>query len=393
MSKYGIILIIMIAIISSHLVEAISIGVSPGRIRLDNMLKGGYSERIVRISTNSEKEIIARFDLKGDIIDWLRFEPENRTFALSLGNSYELKIIVEPPEDARSDSYSGSISFITERFGNISGRAGGFVKAGVTSLIDIVVSDDETKACNAGGFDLKDIEIGFPLELSLIILNEGNVRIKPTISFDIWDQGQEKLVMSEEFIGPEILPTTREKATRSFPNNLEIGQYWAIVSADDCGASDLLTFSVVDKGGILDKGTFEGIINKLWVYAGEPVEIKARFKNEGPRTAYSKFKGDIKLDNRIVNVIETEEIDVPSMGTADLVTYFTPEEPGRYVITGRIIYNRKLSFEKSGILNVNPVQIKKNAIIPPIIPLMIYILILVTIIFLVRRIIKTKKRF
>ena len=381
---------IFLLVVISPIANAVSIGVSPGRAVFDNMLKSGYAERTVKISTNSNEGIIARLDVKGEVSGWLRLEPDNKTFSLSSGSPYELKIIMQPPDDARSDSYSGSIEFVIESSGGITGRAGGFVKPGVKLIIDVVVSDKEIKTCNSGAFDFDDIEIGFPLKLSLIVINNGNVRIKPKISFDIWDQNQEKLIMSDEFTGSEILPTTKEKITKTIPNSLDVGQYWANADVDECGSSSLLTFSVVEKGGIVDKGTFEGITNKPWVYVDEPVEIKAVFKNQGPRTVYAKFKGDIKLDNKIVEVIETEEIDVLSQETADFITYFTPEKPGRYIISGRVIYNRKLSYEKASVMNVNyPTELEKRI---KLLPLIVYIIIIVTIIFLARNIIKTKRK-
>ena len=384
-----IVLIFLLAIISP-VANAVSIGISPGNVMFNNMLKGGYAERTVKVTTNSNEDIIAHLSVNGEITDWLRIEPENKTFKLSSAKPYELKLIIETPDDARSDSYSGSIEFIIESFGDISGRAGGFVKPGVRLLINAIVSDKEIKTCNSGAFDFDDIEVGFPLKLSLTIMNDGNVRIKPKISFDIWDQSQENLVMSDEFTSHEILPTTKEKITKTFPNNLEVGQYWANINVGECGSSSLLTFSVVEKGGIVDKGIFEGITNKPWVYVEEPVEIKATFKNNGPRTVYAKFKGDIKLDNKIVEVIETEEVDILSHETTDFTTYFTPDKPGRYVVSGRIIYNRKLSYEKANVINVDYPSNAERGI--KLLPLIIYIVIIVTIIFLIREIVKTKRR-
>ena len=387
--KNKLILLVLLAI-TLPIADAVSIGVSPGNVMFDNMLKGGYAERTVKVTTNSNEDIIARLDVSGEIADWLRLEPDNKTFMLSSAKPYELKLIIETPDDARSDSYSGNIEFIIESFGDISGRAGGFVKPGVRLIISAVVSDKEIRTCNSGAFDFDDIEIGFPLKLFLTVANDGNVRIKPKISFDIWDQNQEKLVMSESFSGSEILPTTQEQITKTFSNNLEIGQYWANVDVDECGSSSLLTFSVVEKGGIVDNGVFEGITNKPWVYVEEPVEIKATFKNNGPRTVYAKFMGDVKLDNKIVEVIETEEIDVLSQETADFISYFTPDKPGRYVVSGRIIYNRKLSYEKASVINANyPTEIGQGI---KFLPLVIYIIIIVTILFLARSIIKTKRR-
>ncbi|MFH1642211.1 MAG: hypothetical protein ABIC04_04890 [Nanoarchaeota archaeon] len=173
-------------------------------------------ERTIRISTSSTDDVIARFEVKGEIRDWLRFEPENRTFLISANKPYELKIIIEPPDDARSDSYSGQISFMTEKYGEVRGRAGGIVQAGVTILLDVIVADEEIRICRAGGFDFLDIEEGYPLEMYFTVFNDGNVRIEPLISFDIWDQKQENIVMSDDFTAQEVFPTTEKKNYEKF---------------------------------------------------------------------------------------------------------------------------------------------------------------------------------
>ncbi len=370
-------------------VKATSIGISPGNVVFNNMLKGGYAENTVIISTNSVDSVVTSLYLKGDIKDWVTLVPDNRTFLMSSSEPYELKIIMQPPTDARSDYYTGSIDFITERYGEMTGRAGGFVRAGVTMRLETTVSDDEIIACRSGAFNLDDIEYGDPIRLSSTIINDGNVRIRPSITYDIWNQDQTRLVISGSFESPEILPTTRVNVVQNIPNSLSIGQYWAIIKTEDCGQSDLLTFSVVERGSIIDKGVLERITNPLWVYSFEPIEIKAVFRNDGPRTVSAKFQGDIRLDNSIVGIIDTEEIDVPSNQKADIITYFTPDRPGKYVISGRVVYNRKLTYEKSSILNVNYPSAKRDA---NIIPFIIYIFILTTIIFLIRTIFITKRR-
>jgi hypothetical protein len=386
--KKVLIIFIFIIFILAPFVDAVGIGISPGKVPFQKMLKGGYAERIVKITTPSSEDMVVTLKSMGETGQWIRFEPENTTFRVSNSEPYELKIIAEVPEDARSDVYNGHIDFIAEGAGDIAGRAGGFVTPGVRLIISIEVSDEEIRQCNSGAFSFGDIEIGFPLDLSLLIRNTGNVRISPLISYDIWGQNQEEIIMSGEFEFPEVLPTTEKRTTKSISNSLDIGQYWATVSTDECGSSALLTFSVVEKGAIVDKGILEMIKNKVWAQVYEPIEVNAVFRNDGPRTVYAKFKGDIKLENKIVKVIETEEIAVPTKERQEFITYFTPEIPGRYVVSGRVIYNSKLTYEKASIMNVRPAEEKETSIIP----LIVYIIIIITIIFLIRNIIITKKK-
>ena len=307
----NLILITILLIISADLGYAISLGVSPSRVTFTDMLRDGYAERVVSVTTNSDDMLSGSFAVSGEIKDWLRFEPNSTKFEASSSEPYKLKIIVQPPNDTKSDSYYGEIKFTTDRVGSLTGRAGGLVKAAIQLNLRVDVTDTEIILCKAGAFNFEDIEIGYPLELGYTVINEGNVRIRPLVRFDIWDQAQENLVASDDFISEDILPTVERKFTKKIPNNeLDIGQYWANIAVDDCEASGLLTFSVVDKGSIIDKGLLEKVTNKIWAYVDEPVEIVAVFQNTGPRIVTARFKGNVKLDDEIIEIIESEEVDV-----------------------------------------------------------------------------------
>ena len=66
--KNKLILLVLLAI-TLPIADAVSIGVSPGNVMFDNMLKGGYAERTVKVTTNSNEDIIARLDVSGEIAD------------------------------------------------------------------------------------------------------------------------------------------------------------------------------------------------------------------------------------------------------------------------------------------------------------------------------------
>jgi hypothetical protein len=378
-------------ILFASLAFAVSIGVSPGRLQFPEMLKSGYAERTVTVSTDSTSELLAHFEKDGDIKDWIRFEPYDEFFSLTLNNPYKVKVIVEPPADAKNGSYYGKLRFVTDRFGQITGRAGGFVKAAVQMDIDVNVTGVEVLKCRSGGFTILDTEQGFPIVFSATVVNDGNVRIRPKISIDIWDQFQTNLILSKDFSEDEVLPTVTKTISKQLSSQgLPIGQYWATISVGDCKASDILTFSIVEKGGIVDKGTLVEINNKPWVYVGEPVQINSIFNNDGMRTVTSQFKGNIKLDDKIVQVIESDLVDVPSHDSTTFTSYFTPEKPGRYIIQGRVHFNNKITFEKSSVINVNPVLQASGKI--GVIQLLIYIVIVTAIIYLIRIIVKEKRR-
>ena len=93
---------------------ALSIGISPGRVKFTGVLKGGYAERQVSISTNVEDILAGHFEPKGPIKDWLSFSPNGTSMTLSNGNPYKLIIRVEPPIDTPTGNYTGTIEFITD---------------------------------------------------------------------------------------------------------------------------------------------------------------------------------------------------------------------------------------------------------------------------------------
>ena len=228
----------------------------------------------------------------------------------------------------------------------------------------------------------------------MAVSNSGNIRIRPTVSIDVWDIGKENLVLSREIILDEVLPTTEKAMFRAITHNLDTGQYWANIAIDECGASTITTFSVFEKGGVADRGELRYITNKAWAFVGETVSITALFQNIGERVAYAKFQGDIRLDDKVVKVIETEEAEVPKGETRNFDIYFSPEKEGRYVITGKVAYNKKVTFERSSILNVNPSEVadEEESSGDRMGALLIYLILIVTILFIIRKIIKEKKK-
>ena len=384
---------ILAVILLSAAAGAVSIGISPGRVKFDSVLKDGYAERTVTISTGSDEDLLATIKPDPRVAEWVKFEPNETSFVVSKAKPYLLKIIVEPPEDLPTGNYSGAIEVITEGIVGPSGRAGASIKTAVSLTLNLEVSGTQIVKCRSGGFSFNDAEVGFPFEMGATVINDGNVRLTPTIKINVWDQSQEKLIFTRDLAGDTVLPTTQRRTLRAIANNLAEGQYWVDIKIPECDAGFFNTFSVVEKGAIVDKGELADLINlNPKSFTNDTVQVIAKFQNLGPRSVNAFFKGTIRLDDKIVRIITTDEILVPAGEFGDFDIFFTPEVAGRYVLSGRVVYNKKLTFEKGTIINVSQTEedaIKKKS---GWLPLLIYIIIIVTLIFLIKKIREGKKK-
>jgi len=372
----------------------VSISVTKAVIDYNDVLKGGYAEDVLYVSTDAPFNVPISYELLGDIKDWVSVDPDlnavNSTVYISNANYQAIRIIIQPPADTPIGNYSGTIRLITGTLNNAQGQYGSQLQAAFMIRINVRVTGTQLLSCSGAGVIIRDSEIGSPLEYSMNVGNSGNIRVRPTATIDIWNQDQTKLIMTKnlDFNNLEVLPTTTQAFYNSFASNLRIGQYWAYVTVQPCGNSNLATFNVYEKGTIVDSGELLRIDNKPWAKVDEIVPINAVFKNTGERTVSAKFKGVITSENRIVQTLDSEFYDIAPGQTGTIQVFFTPQRYGQYIITGRILYNNKLSFEKSSVVNVNEgVEHMDNSVW---IYALVFIVIIIIVLLLLIRIRKKK---
>ncbi len=369
-----------------------SLGMSPGTLNLDNVLRGGYAERLVTLTTNSPEPTGVTFEVEGPASDWITTDAENRTLQVSESEPLQVKVIAEPPDDIPIGDYDASIRFIADPSPTeqLEGRAGGFVRTAVTGQITLSLTGQQIVACRAGGFGVSDAEIGFPVDVKATIINDGNTRLTPTVRLDIWDQFQETLLLSRTASGDTLLPTTQDNQIIPVTSEgLAVGQYWANVVIEECGAGEKFTFSIVEPGQIADRGELISLRNKKAAEVGEPVSVIAQFENGGARSVTARFKGTARIDDQVVEVLESEQFTVGPGTRQDIEFFYTPESPGRHLISGRVHYNNKITFERGSILNVKPVGESTEL---AFLPLLLYVVMAITILFLVRLIVLGRKK-
>jgi hypothetical protein len=378
---------ILLFVIGAHSAAAASIGASPASINLGDVLRNGYAETEVIISTGSAEMVFGHLVTNGDVGSWLSFRPNTTDFNVTLNKPRTIKVIVTPPSDVPVGTYSGSLVITGDTMGDIAGRAGSIVKASIVLPISIGLTGKQMRSCTAGAFDFEDVEEGSPLVMWATVRNSGNVRISPLIKLSIWDNLKERVVMTKEVRAKEVMPTVTDRSFVTIEHDLPIGQYWVEASMPECGFEALLTFSVIQKGGISDKGEMTELKVQSTALVGETVPITGVFYNKGTSLVTAQFKGSVRKGDRTVQLVNSDSVEVAAGQVEKLLTYFTPTETGEYTITGRALYNNKYTYEKSAKFKV----VGEKAAYTPL-PLIIFLVLIAAALFFVRKIIQRKRQ-
>jgi hypothetical protein len=236
---------------------------------------------------------------------------------------------------------------------DVDGHAVGKIKSSLDLVINVEVTDIEIIDCVVSNVKVSSVEKGDDIILTMKVLNKGNVRLYPQVLFNVWDFDQSNILHEEDFFGKEILPTTEEILEFRIKSGiLDISQYWSDVSVPDCIYSSLFTFDILEEGALSAKGLLLSILTKKEVEVKETVPIEVNFKNTGEKEVEAQFKGKITREGKIVQVLESEKSLVSVEDFEKFYFYFTPEKAGKYIISGRVYYSGKKTFESSAVLEV-----------------------------------------
>jgi hypothetical protein len=386
--KIRMIFLFVIFITFLSFVSSANIGVSPASTYFNNVLRGGYAEKIVTITIDSAEPTKVSLAPRGDIAEWLSFKETE--FEVSKDKPYYLKIIMQPPIDIPNGNYSGFLRITTSsKGGAVEGQATGIVNAALDLYLEVDITDVEYSSCRAWNYQVESAEKGDDIIFKLNVYNEGNIRLSPTIKIDVWDQERTEIIKQLEFSDEIVIPTTeKELEVKMDSSDLEIGQYWAEVTSIECYSSETLTFDVLEEGALKAQGTLLRVTSPPWIKVGDTTLIEAVFENTGEKTVNARFKGEISLGSKIVQILESES---SSVGIGELETfkfYFTPKKEGRYIVTGIVLYDGKRTFEKSTVINVEKGGFSWSKLKMPL----IYLLLILAISYLAYKIKKEKKK-
>ncbi len=370
----------------SGMAAAVNVGVSPATLSFKNVLRGGYAHGSVVVSVDSPYPVRIAANATGDVASWLNF---TSNFSSSVNNPYVLGISVTPPDNMPNGNYTGFVRIETlATNGTVPGQAVGIIHSTLDVYIKVEVVDTQVLQCSAGSFSVQSVEQGDDAVFNVNVTNQGNVIINPKISIKVWDENQTKVVKEINTQGGNILPTLKKQISiRMNTADFPISQYWADVSVDDCLASNLLTFDVLQPGALKADGIFLNLLSSPNANVGDTVPIIANFKNTGEKEVSAEFKGQITKSGRIVQLLDSPVATVPINQLNTFNFYFTPKSPGEYIITGRIYYSGKQSYELS-----TKVEVAGSSVFSFILPV-VYAILVFAIAFLFVKIVREKRAY
>jgi hypothetical protein len=329
-------------------------------VSFPKMLRGGYSEKFIHLSSSEAGTIACKITVTGDIADWITFE-QGTVVDVPQNTDVKLKMIVQLPENVANGVYKGTVTIMAEPKESSEGAYAMSIVSGVALKTSIEVTGEQIYSFSVSGISAGDTEVGIPIKVSAKIRNDGNVAVKPLVKVIISDN-EGKEMLSDEYKETTVLASQSSELSFAVPSEtLKEGQYWADVSVyyeDGTLAKDARsTLDVLEKGAFRIKGELVQVINKVWAKVGDVVKIDAIFENQGELITNAKFQGEVYLGDSLVSTIASEQLSVSPGEKINLTTYFTPEQGGRYLVRGQVVYSEKLSETKESVINVNSSEV------------------------------------
>lgn len=342
------ILELLILVVMVQSAAAIGIGIAPSEMKLDNALKGSEYDRSLTIFNTAPEATNFSLEASGNISDWVSFYDENnRITAIKITGKDKASVAVKikVPLDAANANYTGSliVRTIPEKTGASEG-AGQSMIVGASSQVTIVVTGEQVIDGAVTAILTENVEPGYPLKITTLFQNTGNVVVKPKIDVTILQD--KNIINSFTHDSTSVKPGTPEniiaewKTTAvNIPANYTAN---VVVSLDGrILKSDNITFQILPVGTL----TKSGILTQISL-EGEPaidtvVKIKAFFTNTGQIETPVKFGAEIYKDNKIIGTLSSDELTVPKYKEIVLISYLKLTSPGDYIIKGKVIFSGK----------------------------------------------------
>jgi hypothetical protein len=206
-------------------------GVSPASLLNKNLVPGSFFEQdiyLVQSQPDIDLNVVVTIDA-GKINDWIKIENGNNFIIPKGTQQFPMKVNVNVPSNAELGNYKGTITVNTSPAG--AQKDGVSVTLGANIAINLDVTSIKVSDFSIQNFQIPDAVKGSPIKFVIKIKNDGNVDNGPTkVGLTFFDQyHSQQLGQQEVAITEKVKSFQTKDISVEFPNNLDIGSYWADV--------------------------------------------------------------------------------------------------------------------------------------------------------------------
>jgi hypothetical protein len=336
--------------------SAVSIGAGPSVLEYDRMARGGYAERTVTVGTSGQDDLFCTIEFTGEIADWMSTD-KGGYFTLPGKGRTTINVVMQPPYDAVNGKYSGAMYIKASPTSEVGGGAGLAVGAGIKININAQVVGEEIIDFAVTELKVSDTEVGYPIIVSALVENTGNIRAAPKFTSELLGGG--RTILSSEYSGEPILPARHGKIEFSISSDgLSPGEYLINVTAyagEKIVHTQTLPVEIMPSGTLTVSGDLREVyLSVPEAQAGEIVKIIGVFENTGVVPVKARLRAEAYLGSKLMEVIDgLDTIQVSPGAIREIEAYYTPTEAGNYVIRANVLYGDSRTDTKAAILKAS----------------------------------------
>jgi len=326
-------------------VAAVSIGAGPSTIDYGKLVRGGYGEKDITVSTNSIENLTCFIEYTGDIKEWMASD-EGDTFDLAGNNRKTITFFIQPPESAANGKYDGAIYIRASPTSTVESGAGMAVGAGVKIIVSAEITGVQERSFEVKSVRIDEAEVGQPIPLTIGVKNTGNVKVNPIFQLRVLDKGQNELY-DTEYSEKDLWPMREDEIKVDLPSDgIKAGAY--VLNMKAYSQDKLIDewdkeFAIEPAGTISVGGNLKEIrVSTMIAKVGEPVKVTAVFENNGATHIEAKLKSEVYVSGGLEEVLDdSDEYMVAPGEEIELETYFEPERSGNFMVQGFVLYKGK----------------------------------------------------
>ncbi len=355
LAKFSI-LLFFIFCLSSPCAKAEGIAISPAKLQFE-IYRGETAESSITLHNPGDKEISYLIQAE-DYEDWLSFPETDGT--LAPGETREVKIRINPPQDAANGEYS---TLITLSFDNDEPQGQLSLAIATAIKTKIILTGSQVVNLFVSNLELQNTEQGLPAIITIELMNKGNVRAQPSAELILKKNSRILNKLTAEL--PEILPNSRLVSYLNFSTEkLEPGDYAALIRLRLNNLEikeETLDLKILPYGTLSRKGVLSNLSLEQEPQYGEITKILAEFQNTGSINLRAKLVSEIFLDGKLANRIESDEKMVRPGEKQQLVAYLNINSEGSYKILSKILFEGEETEMQELIFQISkPIKLPAN---------------------------------